>query len=397
MDNIVVYGHYGSKNHGNEAILRGFYELFSYDKFTLYTYLPETDLEFHLDEICSVKPFLRMYKRYSFVHIVIHFWIRIFKNKLLFNIYSLNPFFKNVKSNRGIYLLEAGDQYCEGKQLRSYYAYINKKITQNHGKTVMLPCTIDEKAFDDNDLIKDLNRYSLIFARESITYSALVKAGLGEKTFFAPCTAFVMKARTCDLPLIFTQKNVIGLTVGLLAQGKEEYSENVIKNSRELIKYILKNTEYSIALIPHVNVTDALNDVTPMGELYNEFKESGRIVEIRENRADEQKFIISKCRFLITVRTHASIAAYSSGVPTIVIGYSQKSKGIATDLFGTSENYVIGVDTLTSSEKLMNAFIWLEGNEAHIRKKLQDVLPSYIERINIIKSEIKRLAGELNV
>lgn len=54
----------------------------------------------------------------------------------------------------------------------------------------------------------------------------------------------------------------------------------------------------------------------------------------------------------IGARTHATIAAYSSLVPTLVVGYSVKARGIARDLFGTEKNYVLPVQLLRKEEDL---------------------------------------------
>jgi polysaccharide pyruvyl transferase WcaK-like protein len=67
----------------------------------------------------------------------------------------------------------------------------------------------------------------------------------------------------------------------------------------------------------------------------------------------ELKHIISRCRFFIGARTHVTIAAYSSCVPTLVLGYSVKSRGIARDLFGTEVGYVLPVQKLTDSYELV--------------------------------------------
>lgn len=388
---LSVYGHYGSQNHGNEAIARGVQKLFDHKHITLYSFTPDVDKEFGLDKLFDIEPFFRTYKRYSPTHIVLAIWNRITKSQILLNTYRLHPFINAVE---GIYLLEAGDQYCENDSVKSFYAYVNRKIVQRGGKTVMLPCTISEESFADLKLIEDLQHYTLIFARESITYNALLKAGLGKSARFAPCPAFLMEPKPCALPDLFSSKSVIGLTIGLLAQGKEKYSTSVFENSRTLIRYIIDNTDFAIALIPHVNVGEQLTDVVPLHALYDEFKESGRVVEINEKRADELKFVISNCRFIITLRTHASIAAYSSGVPTLVIGYSQKSRGIANDLFGTHQNYVISVNSLTNNNDLTEAFKWLEESEIYIRQRLEEVLPSYMEKARAMYDEVIKLTGD---
>jgi polysaccharide pyruvyl transferase WcaK-like protein len=97
---------------------------------------------------------------------------------------------------------------------------------------------------------------------------------------------------------------------------------------------------------------------------------------------EELKGYISKCRFFIGARTHATIAAYSTLVPTLVVGYSVKAMGIAKDLFGTSENYVLPAQEIKEANELTNAFIWLQENEIDIKKHLSDILPEYKERIN---------------
>lgn len=331
-----------------------------------------------------------MYKRYSPTHISLAVLNRLTKNLNLSYAYRLSPFLQTID---GIYLLEAGDQYCENSSITDFYAYLNKKINQRGGKTVMLPCTISEKSLKNPKIVEDLRRYSLIFARESITYNALLNIGLGEKTRFAPCSAFVMKPKDWTLPELFLSRPVVGITVGVLAQGKELYTKAVFENSRALIHHIFNNTDFAVALIPHVNVGENLTDVIPMHDLYNEFKDTGRIVLINERRADEQKHTIKNCRFLVTVRTHASIAAYSSGVPTLVIGYSQKSKGIAKDLFGTSENYVVSVDSLDTEDKLIKAFEWLVKNEVTVKRKLEKELPAYLNKVRVTYDEIRKMAG----
>ena len=69
---------------------------------------------------------------------------------------------------------------------------------------------------------------------------------------------------------------------------------------------------------------------------YEEFKDTGRVILSYRIilTAPQYKGYIARMRFFIGARTHATIAAYSNCVPTLVLGYSVKSKGIAKDLFG---------------------------------------------------------------
>ena len=105
---------------------------------------------------------------------------------------------------------------------------------------------------------------------------------------------------------------------------------------------------------------------------------------IEDHTAEEQKGIIARCRFLIAARTHASIAAYSEKVPTLVIGYSVKAKGIAQDLFGTYENYVLPVQSLKNKNDMIDAFKWLQNNESNIKKQLDTIIPNIKEQVSSI-------------
>ena len=91
-------------------------------------------------------------------------------------------------------------------------------------------------------------------------------------------------------------------------------------------------------------------DLKTLEVLYAYFKDNERVMLITNEgyNAAELKFIISKCVFFIGARTHSTIAAYSSQVPTLVLGYSVKSIGIATDIFGTEEGYVVEAKDLES-------------------------------------------------
>ena len=65
-----------------------------------------------------------------------------------------------------------------------------------------------------------------------------------------------------------------------------------------------------------------------------------------------------------------------------------KAKGIAKDLFGTYDNYVIPVQDLNQKNNLLNSFLWLEKNTDRIKITLNDKIKEYSE----LKEEyLKRL------
>lgn len=105
------------------------------------------------------------------------------------------------------------------------------------------------------------------------------------------------------------------------------------------------------------------------------------------------KYIISQCGFFVGARTHATIAAYSTGVPTLVVGYSVKARGIARDLFGTEDGYVLPVQQLREKDELTKAFVSLYERRDAIRTHLNETLPGYIARANDARTALEELAN----
>ena len=101
------------------------------------------------------------------------------------------------------------------------------------------------------------------------------------------------------------------------------------------------------------------------------------------------KYVIGKCRMLIAARTHASIAAYSQLIPTLVIGYSVKSCGLAMDIFGTTEPYVLPIQQLQRADDLIKAYYQMEKCYENSRAAMRH----YMDALQIRKKEcLQRLS-----
>ena len=105
----------------------------------------------------------------------------------------------------------------------------------------------------------------------------------------------------------------------------------------------------------------------------------------------ELKGFISRCRMFIGARTHATIAAYSSKVPTLVLGYSVKSRGIAKDIFGNDNNYVLPVQSLNNVYELTDTFKNMMRQEHNIRMQLENKMDTYITNAFLASEAITRI------
>ena len=210
-----------------------------------------------------------------------------------------------------------------------------------------------------------------------MTFEALKSIGANVKLY--PDPAFQLNKIDKELPEGFIDGNIVGINISPMIVKNEQQNGITVKNYELLIKHIIEDTDMNVALIPHV-IWENNDDRIPCKDLYDKFKHTGRIVMIDDDNCEVLKGYISRCRMFIGARTHATIAAYSTCVPTLVVGYSVKAKGIAKDIFGTYENYVIPVQTLTKEEDLSLAFDWMHKNENSIRTHLEKFMPSYCEK-----------------
>lgn len=381
--NLFLYAHTGSKNHGCEAIVRSTSEILNFPNMTLLSFQPSEDRKYKVDDVIKVED--GSTKDINGLGYVV---CEKLSNLLGYKEIVFNYLFRHYcRSRNDLYMSIGGDNYCYDSY--EWLSYLNKKAKKNKCKTVLWGCSIEPKLMNKK-LKKDLQRYNLITARESITYNALIKLGLGESTRLYPDPAFVLDKVELELPDKFVENNTIGINVSPLIMKYENKKGITLKNYEELIQHIINTTDMQIALIPHVVWKDN-DDRLPLRKLYSKFKDTNRVVMIEDHNCMELKGFISRCRMFIGARTHATIAAYSTYVPTLVIGYSVKAKGIAKDIFGTYKNYVLPVQMLENKKDLINAFEWLKINEKGIKDHLYSVMPQYCERAYGAAKEIEKV------
>ncbi|MBR5662643.1 MAG: glycosyltransferase [Bacilli bacterium] len=303
---------------------------------------------------------------------------------------GITEYIKNLNADNNVVALSiGGDNYCYGDYICSLLKKYNN-IFHNYGiKTALIGCSIDEDVFKNKNVIDDLNLYDLIIARESLTYNNLIKAGINKNTCLIPDPAFELETINLELPKEFIINKTIGINMSPIVACNDK-NNLVYKNYDRLIRYILDKTNYNIALIPHV-FWDKSNDYEIMLPFYKKYLKTRRICIIEKSSSEELKGFISRCKIFIGARTHATIAAYSSFVPTLVVGYSIKSKGIATDIFGDYKNYVLSIDDIKSDDQLIKSFLFIEKNCDSINKYLKDKIPKYLKPLKNYKKIIKNL------
>ena len=375
----IMYAHGSAYNHGCEAIVRSTVDLLSLEKekTLLFSNNIQGDLDYKLSDIVKVEPINETpVGRNSPQGIIYRACSHLYSDheKMYYRFFGKKRY--EYMYNQGEFALSiGGDNYCypsaiEALCTRNYW--LNKKGT----KTILWGATLSETFMTPN-VIDDLNRYSLICVRESYSLELLKKYSVKTNIVLSPDPAFALKPE--ETAWKKHRKDIIGVNISSFVF---EYSENDmgLKNYITMINWILAETDFDIALIPHVVFPNTdNNDVLFAAKLKDYFLDEPRVFVVNDGyNCCQLKSLISKCRMFIGARTHSTIAAYSTGVPTLVVGYSEKSIGIAKDLFGTSDGYVCSVQNMEKETHLLNDFKNLLNNEQNIRSFLNDKIPEYV-------------------
>lgn len=378
------YAHAGSGNHGCEAIVRSSAGILK-EKITLHSMRPEEDRAWGLEEVVSIRTDREIpTKKYS-----LPWFLSRIQTKLTG---SFEREFAHRKKELlaqaragDIWFSIGGDNYCyPGTEL---LAAENLLLKKRGAKTVLWGCSVEPELTKDSAIAKDLARYDLITARETISYEAL--KAVNPNTILVADPAFTLERRDLPLPDGWVEGKMVGINASPLILSSGD-GQLVMEAYRNLIRRILDTTDLHVVLIPHV-VWESNDDRKVLTPLFEEFRSTGRVIELGDHSCTELKGYIARCRLFIGARTHATIAAYSQCVPTLVLGYSVKSRGIARDIFGCEEHYVIPVQGMTDPGALANGFDWLLEHEGEIRSHLENVMPGYREKAYHAVNALKNL------
>lgn len=389
-DKIVLYMHAGSDNHGCEAIVNSLVRMLPRPAI-LVSSRAEEDAKYSLPDLCSEIIKERQVEKNFFIHTWYYVWRKLFRDPECYMRYRYGAV--RGKNLRRVNISIGGDNYCYDNMLERLVMG-NRMFRREGAKTVLYGCSVEPELLKRPEILEDMKRYNLIVARESITFEALKEAGVKENVHLCPDPAFLLQTEELPLPEGWVEGKMLGLNVSPMIVDNEKKAGVTLENYKALIAHILENADLHIALIPHV-VWKGGDDRDTIEMLYKSFAETGRVIKIDDASASQLKGYISRCRMFIGARTHATIAAYSTCIPTLVVGYSVKARGIAKDLFGTDKNYVLPVQTLENKDDLIKAFEWMQNREEDIRSHLQQIMPEYKMRAAGGGELIKELvAGE---
>lgn len=332
MKKLLLYGHGGAYNHGAEAILRGSLPAFRKAGIPvlLSTHFPEQDREFGLDKL---------------VDRLIPADLSLVPNEK-----AMTEFEDKERAAAQIYrdaLAEidsetvcigvGGDNYCYPNWHRQSIFHHTAKA--RGGKSILWGCSIQPEMINKR-MCGILKEHDALYVRESLTANALREKGITQ-VIQQQDPAFLLSPEPTVLPEIFAP-HTAALNISPLILRR---SDSMLQYFVETARVLLERAD-ALLLVPHVTMP-ADNDREALEALAQGLspQEQKRLCWAGKNlNAAQRKYIISKCEMLVCCRTHASIAGYSTGVPTAVVGYSVKSQGIGKDI--EMEHWVLPAENI---------------------------------------------------
>ena len=327
---------------------------------------------------------------------------RLYKFKVLLkNLFKLN----NVK--RIIYLFKnadfvldigQGDSFADiyGKERYLWIDHVHRLARLVNKKYLLLPQTIGP--FTDlairRKAIKSIGEAAFVMTRDRQSYDYVKEIAPNQKNlreyidvaFFLP-----YKKKTFEEGSIHVGLNISALlwNGGYTRDNQFGLRCDYHRAIRETIEFFLSMPDVTLHLVPHVVLSERYveNDYEVSFDLFEEYHNNRLILAPFFLSPVDAKSYISGLDFFMGARMHATIAAFSSGVPVVPMAYSRKFNGLFIDTL----HYDNLVDMKTmGDEEILDAVKVSFDDRQKLRSMIQD-------RMNgVVKEREKQLLDDLS-
>ena len=220
---------------------------------------------------------------------------------------------------------------------------------------------------------KDLTRFHQIVVTDSHCASLLRQAGLGGRVRLGPDPSFLVERQLRRLDGAF-RRDTVGLCVSPAAGNFESGEGLMFYSYCHLIRWILRNTDWQIAMIPYC-VKKGCDDSVLHRALMRQFPGEDRIFCREDGDCRVLRGDLSLCR--CCVGTAGVTAAWSCGVPGLCLGAGNRALGLADTLFGSRQETVVRVGELRQEGDLTDRFRRFLRREETLRRWQEVSVPRY--------------------
>ena len=375
-ERFLFVGNSTYMNHGSEAIVRGTVEIlrrtFQEPRIVSVNLLhyPYTQVQ-ESDEGISHRP-LYYPKPGSCRKLLFQASKGLLTREVAYKLYVRQLLPEMRKADAVLFL--GGDGFID----KPYYALAcshqslrQKKTTVIWGASIGL---FGGSAFYRRRVFRHLKMLSGLFVRETTTQAYLADNDVSKNVYLVDDPAFVMEpVEPADKAFIEKlPQAAIGISLSSLFLGKTRFRNQNKAAVYEIVEAIRRRFGYPIVLIGHCVADGIHNDYELLNSVLTENASRWHDVIClpRFMSAVETKWVISHLHCLVGARTHATIAAFGSCVPTVSLIYSFKGIGINKRLFGGLRYAVTAEDC--SVETIVEKVELVLANHDEIRRILQD-------------------------
>lgn len=252
-----------------------------------------------------------------------------------------------------------------------------------------------------------LGSANLLFAREPESVSILESIGLGEKCQLFPDVAMVLPPANFDKlrcpaevkTFVSDSEPYVGISLStkvIREEKRQGIAPHYDSLMTEFVRWLL-DQNYRVLLIPHTHQAHKPSD-NDLGLALQVFENlsigSEPCLVVQDDLPpDELKTLISRSHVFVGSRYHSLVAALSTGVPSLSVGWSHKYDGLLS-LFGMKQ-FSMWANRVTLNE-IQRAFEDLVSHRdkysSMIRAKLPDVkkqAEKSVEQVALLASKTR--------
>ena len=312
-----------------------------------------------------------------------------FRNIYPTDIFSVSEFVKTLFSKRKLYYLKeflccdfvfniaAGDGFSDiyGRGVFLFLSRVNRLCRLFHKPYILLPQTYGP-FFSPSSLEvakKECLSAKLLMSRDKESTDLLIKDLGCTKVLEAIDVAFILPYRQLKTDPGITH---IGINVSeTLCSDHDGYRFHVNPDYLPIMKEVILNLlseGIMVHLIPHVADTNnhPKNEYYIQYRLWEEIQHPSLVPPSLFLSAMDAKSYISSMDLFIGSRMHACIAAFSSNVPVLLLGYSRKFSGLFSGILDYP--YLLDIANDFSKESILNLVREMLQNLPLIKESIRD-------------------------
>lgn len=241
-----------------------------------------------------------------------------------------------------------------------------------------------------------IRKSDYVFSRDAVS-AELVKKMTNKDAVITTDVAFALPYNHTD-NLVEGKVNIGFNPSGLLWNGGYEFAKLNLQTDyheycRTVIRELVKDERNIVYLLPHVGLSSGEgneSDYTVCELLHKEFPNTVIVQGLKTPM--DAKSVISTMNVFIGARMHATIGAFSSGVPTIPFSYSRKFEGLYNSL---GYDKVIHACT-ESTENAIQKTLKLVDEREELKKEVDHALVRANELRNGFKTKLREILEDTN-